>query len=145
MVGLALLLIFTRDSTQYSERDIQLDILYHFLSHQVWFINSDVFLLVGVKLSMLTKMIIRLSSKIHFILQEQIFLRNGGLHYNYDVRNFERFVELARVESSSLGVFSSLMDILWGVDPGLILKTFPNRKGTVMSIENIPTNNNIFA
>ena len=50
---------------------------------------------------------------------------------------------MAQVESSSLGGISVIVDILQGVDSGLVLKNFTDHKENMMSIEIIPTNNNI--
>ena len=46
-------------------------------------------------------------------------------------------------DSSSLGGVSAIVDILWGVDSGLVLKKITYYMDNVMSIEIIPTNNNI--
>ena len=69
---------------------------------------------------------------------------NENPHCNVPVRNFEHILELAQGESFSLGRVSAIMDIIWDMEAGLVLKTFPGHKGNEMSIETSPTNNNIF-
>ena len=69
---------------------------------------------------------------------------NEGLHYNVPVRNFEWIFELSRGDISSLVAVSAVMDIILGVVSELVFKTFPDHKFNVMSIENSPTNNNLF-
>ena len=76
-------------------------------------------------------------------MSTSIFI-NDNLHYNVRVSNFEQILELVQVESSSLGVVSTIVDIIWCLGSGLILKTFLDHKGNGMSIETSPTNNNIF-
>ena len=58
--------------------------------------------------------------------------------------NFKGIFELAQWESSSLGGVSTIMDILWSAESGLVLKIFPDQKGNVVSIENGPANSNLF-
>ena len=43
-----------------------------------------------------------------------------------------------------MGGVSVIMDIIWGVESGLVLKTFPDDKGIDMSIETSTTNSNLF-
>ena len=43
-----------------------------------------------------------------------------------------------------MGGVSIIMDIIWGVESWLILKTFPDNKVNIMYIEISPNNNNIF-
>ena len=58
--------------------------------------------------------------------------------------NFELIFLLAQGESSYLGEVSAIMDIIRGVDSGLVLKNVTDHKDNVMSIKIIPTNNIIF-
>ena len=60
------------------------------------------------------------------------------------VSNFDQNLVLTQGESSSLGGFSAIMDIIWDVDSGFILRTFPDHKVNYMSNETCPTNNNLF-
>ena len=51
---------------------------------------------------------------------------------------------MAQGEISPLGGVSAIVDIIRGVDSGVVLKKMTDHKGNVMSIEIIPTNNDIF-
>ena len=51
---------------------------------------------------------------------------------------------MAQGHSSSLGGVSAIVDTLWGMDSGLVMKNFTDHKENVMSIEINPTRNNIF-
>ena len=73
-----------------------------------------------------------------------IIFTNDKLQYNVPMKNFEQISELAKGDSSELGGVSSIMDIIWDVDSGLVLKTFPDQKWKYMSIEISTKNNNIF-
>ena len=52
---------------------------------------------------------------------------------------------MAQGEISPLGGVSAIVDIIRGVDSGVVLKKMTDHKGNVMSIEIIPTNNNLFS
>ena len=142
--GLASLSIFTSDSTRASERDYVLGILYQFLSHRCQLINWYGLLLVTWNQQTLTKITRWPLPNICFILRARAFLKNDDMLYNVPANNFELVVELAQVESYSLGGVSTIMDIVWGVDSGLVLKNFPDHKSNLISIGNSQTKNKIF-
>ena len=56
--------------------------------------------------------------------------------------NFDQIAKLEWGESSSLGGFSNIMDILQGLESGLVLETFTGHKENVMSTVISLTNKN---
>ena len=141
--GSAYLSMCMRNYTLTSKRSCRIGIPYQLLPNQLWLLNWDMILLKTWNRPFLTKITRWPLPNISFILWEQVFFTNYNLRYTFYVRYFGWILELVQGGISSLGIFYTIMDILWGVESGLVLKTSPDHKVNLMSIENSPTNNNL--